>query len=199
MTQINLTFPDEASAIAALAAVGVSATDKNGAAFIPSTTIGPDGSRVDVVIAGNGSGVVMAATGGTEPDPRDATRQVPVYAAQAGFHLSLFWSGPTPPTFPAGNLATSSPVDIVGTPVVVPPVPQQVALWQARAVLAAQNLLTAADAAVAATNDPVLTNVWQYGNFISHDSPNIAKLGAVLGLTSAQIDALFVAADAITA
>ena len=84
-------------------------------------------------------------------------------------------------------------------PVPPQPVPAQVALWQARAVLAQQGLLDAASAAVAASGNPVLTAVWDYGNVITRASPGLAQLAGALGLTEAQVDDLFRASDAIVA
>lgn len=50
-----------------------------------------------------------------------------------------------------------------------------------------------------ASGDPVLRVVWEYGNYISRNSPGLGALGAALGLNEAQIDALFVAAAGLTA
>ena len=78
-------------------------------------------------------------------------------------------------------------------------VPTTIALWQARAILGAQGLLADANAAVAASGDPLLTAVWEYGNTISRASPGLAALAAALGLADADVDALFISADALTA
>lgn len=94
------------------------------------------------------------------------------------------------------NGGTFSPP--AATPV-APGVPESVALWQARAILAQQGLLDNANAAVAASDDPVLKAVWEYGNHISRSSPGLIALGATLGMSDAQIDALFVAAGALVA
>jgi hypothetical protein len=76
------------------------------------------------------------------------------------------------------------------------PVPESVALWQARAALASAGLLEKAQAAIAAAPAAVST-AWEYGNTISRASPTIAALGEALGLSSAQIDDLFRQAAAI--
>ncbi len=70
-------------------------------------------------------------------------------------------------------------------------VPAQIALWQARAVLERRGLLTAANSAVALAGDDVLRAVWEYGNVISRSSPGLAGLASALGLSGADVDALF--------
>lgn len=80
-----------------------------------------------------------------------------------------------------------------------PRMPETIALWQARAILGVQGLLDDANAAVAASGDATLKAVWEYGNYISRSSPGLAALAGALGLSSDDVDALFVAADALTA
>ncbi|MDB5596300.1 MAG: hypothetical protein JWM36_3261 [Hyphomicrobiales bacterium] len=101
--------------------------------------------------------------------------------------------------FDEDDAAVTSALD-AAAPVAIPQVvPVQVALWQARAILGQQGMLEGADAAVQASGDPLLQAVWQYGNFITRASPGVAALGAILKISSAQIDGLFIAADALTA
>jgi len=110
----------------------------------------------------------------------------------------------------AGNTPTPAPA-----PAAV--IPQSVAMWQAKAALqttaftptsaqisavpslsGATNLLAAASALVTAENNEVLTAFWTGTATIQRVSPVLASIGAELGLTPAQIDALFVAANAIS-
>lgn len=70
------------------------------------------------------------------------------------------------------------------------PVPESIALWQARAALAAAGLLEGAQAAIEKAG-PVVAAAWEYGNTISRSSPTIAALGAALGLDERSIDNLF--------
>lgn len=106
-----------------------------------------------------------------------------VIPAGAGVEIGWLWDG----------------ADFAPPPVPPPPVPAQVALWQARAALAQQGLLDAASAKVAASGNPVLTAVWEYGNVITRASPGLALLAGALGLTEAQVDDLFRAAAALEA
>lgn len=78
-------------------------------------------------------------------------------------------------------------------------VPAQIALWQARAVLERRGLLAAANSAVTLAGDEVLRAVWEYGNVISRSSPGLAALASALGLSGADVDALFREAAALDA
>jgi len=62
---------------------------------------------------------------------------------------------------------------------------------QMRRALRGANLYDAVEAAVAASIDPNDMDTWLYASEIRSDDPLIAKFGAILGLTDAQIDALF--------
>lgn len=75
------------------------------------------------------------------------------------------------------------------------PVPLSVPLWAARTILQQNNLLAPATSAVNASPDIALKNVWEYGNFINRNSPAIQSLATALGLTSAQVDEMFIAAN----
>lgn len=79
------------------------------------------------------------------------------------------------------------------------PVPEKIMLWQARAILDMTGSLAAANAAVAASKNPALKAVWEYGNEISRSSGVIDDLGAGIGLTKDQIDDLFRNAAALSA
>jgi hypothetical protein len=76
-------------------------------------------------------------------------------------------------------------------------VPAEVPQWQARRALLDAGLLDAVEAAVAAATRDVQI-VWEYAPNIVRNSPFIAAMGPALGLSDAQIDALFIAARRIT-
>ena len=78
------------------------------------------------------------------------------------------------------------------------PAPDEIALWQARAVLDRRGLLAAANAAIAASNDAALKAVWEYGNVISRASAGLAALAGALGLDDSALDTLFVEAAALS-
>ena len=85
----------------------------------------------------------------------------------------------------------------VTEPYVPPPpaIPQQVPMWAVRTVLQNDGLFDQADALVKASTDNALKNVWEYGNFADRNSNAIATLSAALGLTSAQVDQMFIDAN----
>lgn len=85
------------------------------------------------------------------------------------------------------------------TPYVAPVVvPYSVTPFQAKAALFAAGLLPAVEAAIAAA-PKIAQLAYSDATEFTRDSPTIAELSAQLGLTSAQIDALFTAAAAIEA
>jgi hypothetical protein len=93
-------------------------------------------------------------------------------------------------------------------PVIVPPVPQQVTAFQARAALhlmpgkvAPATLLDDVNAAVtaAAVGNPVAALAWEYATVVTRQGVLVASIGGGLGLTSAELDAVFIAAAAIVA
>ena len=79
-----------------------------------------------------------------------------------------------------------------------PVVPTEVTMRQGREALIRAGLDGQVDAALAAIVDPlqkkIALNYWQNSNAFERSNPLIATLGAALGLTSAQIDALFIQA-----
>ena len=77
-------------------------------------------------------------------------------------------------------------------------VPFTVTPFQAKAALLGAGLLDAVKAAVLAA-PPIVQLAWSDATAFTRDSPTIAALSAQLGLSSAQVDALFVAAAAIEA
>lgn len=81
-------------------------------------------------------------------------------------------------------------------------VPQEVTMRQARLALHAAGKLTSVNAAISALPDPPKTAAlieWEYSSTVRRDSQFVAMLGPVLGLDSAALDALFVAASKLTA
>jgi len=80
----------------------------------------------------------------------------------------------------------------------VPPSPQQAPLWAVRATLNMQGLFDQADAAVKASGNVPLQSLWEYGDTVYRSSSTLEALATSLGLTDAQVDALFVQAAAMT-
>jgi hypothetical protein len=98
-----------------------------------------------------------------------------------------------------------------------PPGPITVEMWQAKAALKATafappqaeaavqatvanatNALAAADALIAASGNGALQAFWEYATALQSDNATIAALSAQLGLSPAQIAALFAEAAALT-
>ena len=79
-------------------------------------------------------------------------------------------------------------------------VPQSVTMRQARLALLGAGKLAEVDAAIAALSEPTRTAAqieWEYSNEVQRSNGIVSQLGPALGLTEAQIDALFVAAAAL--
>jgi len=79
-----------------------------------------------------------------------------------------------------------------------PVVPASVKMWQAKAALAAAGKLDAASGFVAASGSVPLQLAWEYATDISRTSAAVGVIGALLEMSAADLDALFIAADAIT-
>ena len=97
------------------------------------------------------------------------------------------------------NAATGEQ-ETVTVPDPAPVVPAIVSMRQARLALLSAGLLASVDAAIAALPSPQREAAqidWEYATEVRHASPLIAALGPALGLTDAQIDALFIAAGGI--
>jgi hypothetical protein len=86
-----------------------------------------------------------------------------------------------------------------GTDWIAPPVyiPQSVTRFQGKAALMQAGLLASVEAAVAASTDPLLPLAWDEALTFERQSAMVTGLAAALGLTSQQIDDLFVAAAQI--
>lgn len=77
------------------------------------------------------------------------------------------------------------------------PVPQSVTMRQARLALLQAGLLSNVDAAIATLPSPqkeAATIEWEYSQTVERHRPFVLTLGAALGLTSEQLDDLFIQA-----
>lgn len=82
----------------------------------------------------------------------------------------------------------------------LPPVPQSVTMRQARLALLSAGKLAQVDTVIAALSEPTRTAAqieWEYSNEVQRHNGIVSQIGPALGLTEAQIDALFVAAAAL--
>ena len=80
------------------------------------------------------------------------------------------------------------------------PIPQSVTRFQAKAALLGAGLLAQVDAYMALPDTPMVTKLaWTETQDFERGSPTVAGLSALLGLTSEQVDALFITASGITA
>lgn len=114
---------------------------------------------------------------------------------------------PNPINLPNGDIVCAPTIDTdySGYQLVVwemdqppTPVPSQVPMWAVRTVLQNDNLFDQAQALVTASTDNALKNVWEYGNFADRNSKSIASISISLGLTSEQVDQMFIDAGNLT-
>ena len=86
---------------------------------------------------------------------------------------------------------------------VAPVVPDQVTLWQLRAVLEIMGLEATVTAVIKGMPEGVESKVawraWEYANNIRRSSPTVIALKAILQLTDEQVDQIFIQADLIDA
>ena len=78
-----------------------------------------------------------------------------------------------------------------------PPIPAQVTMRQARLALLGAGLLASVNTAIAGLTEPAKSAAlidWEYSAVVQRDSGLVPAMGAALGMTAAQIDALFVTA-----
>lgn len=76
--------------------------------------------------------------------------------------------------------------------------PEEVPAWRVKAVAKLMGLTDSIDAVLASLPEPqrtVATFAWNEGNVISRTSPTTVALGQALGLTSAQIEEIFIQAN----
>jgi len=87
-----------------------------------------------------------------------------------------------------------------GTPVISAPVVPTVSMRQARLALLAAGLLDDVETAINALAEPARSAArieWDYATELRRDWPLLITLAAALGLSGAQVDALFAAAAAL--
>lgn len=112
--------------------------------------------------------------------------------------------GQTPPTDDASTLvacdATVQETDtydgsaFAAGPRPLPPVPPSVTMRQARLALLGAGLLSSVESAIDAMSEPASSAArieWDYSNEVQRHNGVVAALGPALGLSDAQIDALF--------
>src|SRR3989338_2902179 len=98
------------------------------------------------------------------------------------------------------ELAAFSDVDVGRLSIGPPDVPIAVPMRAARLALVSAGLFQGVDGAIQTipgTEGDIARTEWEYSNTLRRDHPLLVQLGPALGLTDAQIDALFVAASQI--
>jgi hypothetical protein len=73
-----------------------------------------------------------------------------------------------------------------------PPVPDQIQMWQARAILSRAGLLTNVNQAVAASTNEEVKIAWEYAPNVVRRSNFVTAMAAALGLDDATLDSLFI-------
>jgi hypothetical protein len=97
-----------------------------------------------------------------------------------------------------GELVAMTPAEITALEAArasVTSVPQEVTMRQARLALMAAGKLGAVEDAINALPEPAKTAArieWEYSQSVQRSRGIVAQLGAAIGLTSAQVDALFI-------
>lgn len=82
---------------------------------------------------------------------------------------------------------------VLTAPVVAPAIPSSVTMRQARLALLAAGLLSTVETAIAGAGATAAIE-WEYAQEVQRASGLVPTMATALGLTSAQIDALFVTA-----
>lgn len=100
------------------------------------------------------------------------------------------------------NPATTLQALINGAALPAPPVrvPREIPNWRAKVILASMGLLPTVEAAIAALPEPdrtVATLAWAGDAKLARRGKTVLGLSAALGLSSDQIDQLFIAAEAL--
>lgn len=191
---IYLRFADRPAALAALTARGMAAVGLDGEPTIPSPGY-LDGTRFDVIPLGGGG--VHRTQVGTETVEIDGLGLIerPVFEARPGWHCDLVWHGSAEivPDFGDVGVTPTAAWTYDGDAAAgLPPldVPASVTRFQARAALIEAGLLGQIEAAVAAA-DTLTREAWASATAFERSSPTIAALAAALGMTGADLDALF--------
>jgi hypothetical protein len=123
--------------------------------------------------------------------------------ALPGYHFNAVWDAAEPGAWASARIAPAdAPRWWSGVPRTdpappPPAVPAAVSPLQARKALRAAGVLDAVDAWLA-TQPPGIRDAWEYAIEVRRDDQDVVvPAAAALGLTSAQIDALFLAAAAL--
>lgn len=77
-------------------------------------------------------------------------------------------------------------------------IPQEITMRQARLALHEAGLLSNVSTAIASLSEPAKTKAqieWEYSNALQRDNPFVTTLGTALGLSSDDIDNLFITAS----
>lgn len=103
------------------------------------------------------------------------------------------------PEFPEYDVNTQTPRWINRQWVIVdlpkPPVPDEIPLWAFRAILRINNLKENVETIIDSLPEPTRSlaiEQYEYGNYIVRSHPLVVSLGEQLGLTSDDIDNLFI-------
>jgi hypothetical protein len=72
------------------------------------------------------------------------------------------------------------------------PVPTEIQMWQARAILFRSGLLGMVEQAVKAATNPEIEIAWEYAPNVVRRSAFVSAMASALGLTDDQIDNLFI-------
>ena len=85
-------------------------------------------------------------------------------------------------------------------PIEVVIVPQEVQLWRARTVLKLLGMEQVIEVALNSLDEPLKTGalyIWQFGTTVERNSQTVSLLQTILGLTSSQVDDIFIQAENI--
>jgi hypothetical protein len=77
-------------------------------------------------------------------------------------------------------------------PLPPPQVPDQIQMWQARAILSRAGLLEQVNQAVKAAANPEIEIAWEHAPNVVRRSSFVSEMAASLGFSEAQIDSLFI-------
>ena len=105
-----------------------------------------------------------------------------------------------PGNYPKGEIFGLSRLPDPDPIVLVPPPITVVTMRQARLALLGAGLLATVNSAIAAmpgTAGEAARITWEFSSEVKRNQPLVSALGGVLGLTTAQLDALFVTASNI--
>ena len=188
MTDLYLSFPDEATAKSILYRIEGAQEATDEAPAVEGYEV-PNFANIDTI------GVIYKPTGNTlqgEDGP------YPEMAPIAGWHVNVRLVGEDGTALLPYSVTPTTPVRVFGGAIPAPSIPQSVSMRQGRLALLGAGMLEMIDAAIAAIEDPVMKQAaqieWQYANTIERNSAFVQQMVAGLGLTDAQMDALFVEA-----